>query len=251
MDVRAARLDDAEGIRRVARDSFAASYDATLDEATIDRIVDEEFDEDRIASVTDDADQTLLVAADETGVAGVAQSTLVNGDPVVGDVRWLHVHPDERGEDVGVRLLGELVQRIEAEDAAMVRGRVLEGNETGGDFYEAYGFERQSEAHVDIADEEYEETVYEHHLDDEVGEEVVDTVAGPDGADRFIDYSGGDGGTEAPFFPLYTDRSLDERYGWQCGNCGSMETSMDADGRVQCAQCDNVRTAQRWDGAYL
>jgi len=251
MDVREARLDDAPGIRRVARDSFASSYDAVFDEAAIDRLVDDRFDDEGIAALDDEADQRLLVAVDEEGVAGFAQGVLIGDEPTVGDVRWLHVHPDDRRQDVGVRLLGELVRRFETDEAAFVRGSVLAGNEDGGDFFGAYGFDRRDTEPVEIDGEAYEETIYEHRLDDEVGEEIVESVAGPDGADLYVDYSGGEAGTEAPFYPLYSDESLTDRYGWQCSNCGSAETSMDADGRVQCAHCENVRTAQRWDGAYL
>lgn len=32
-----------------------------------------------------------------------------------------------------------------------------------------------------------------------------------------------------------------DRYGWQCTDCGSVEMSMDADGRAQCTHCENVR----------
>lgn len=249
MDIRDARSGDADGIRQVARESFAASYEAVLDEAAIEGIVDAEFGEESLGASLDDPDTTVVVAEDD-GVAGFALGTLLEGDPIVGDVRWLHVDPAARGDDVGVSLLGTLVDRFADNEAAVVRGHVVEGNETGRSFYERYGFESGEILDVEIGDATYQETVYEHRLAEE-GEGIVEPVTGPDGTDLFVNYAGGDEGTESPFYPVFTTRDRTERYGWRCGNCRSLDTTMDSAGRVACSECDNVRAATRWDGAYL
>lgn len=250
MELRDARESDVSGIQRVARESLAASYDAVLDDEAVDAVVETEYGADRVAELLADPETTFVVAADDD-VAGFAQGHLVRGDPVVGDIHWLHVHPDERGQKVGVQLLGELVDRFGDENAAVVRGHVVAANEDGGAFYEAHGFEQRAVDSVEIAGETYDERVYEHRLDGSDREEIVDQVTGPDGDALFVDYAGGERGTEAPMYPVFVDEELADRWGFLCGNCESTATSMDASGRVKCEQCGNTRTATRWDDSYL
>lgn len=250
MELRDARSSDVEGIQTVARDSLAASYDAILDDGEVDAVVRTEYDADRIASLTGDPTAVLVVAVDDD-VVGFAQGHLVEGDPVLGDVDWLHVHPDARGQGVGVQLLGEVVDRFEDESVAVARGRVIEANEAGAAFYEAHGFERRSTDTIEIGGATHDEARYERRLDEDDQEAVVESTAGPDGEERFVDYTGGDRGTKAPFYPVYADRPLGERWGWLCSNCGSMATAMDASGRIACSECENSRAATRWDNSYL
>lgn len=55
-------------------------------------------------------------------------------------------------------------------------------------------------------------------------------------------------GTEAPFYAVLRG---DERYGWLCGNCRTIEVVVDTMGRIECTDCDNARRATEWDAAYL
>lgn len=251
MELRDARTSDAEGIQTVARESLAASYDAVVDDAAVDALVDTEYDPDRIESLSTDPTVTLVVAADDDDVVGFAQGHLVEGEPVLGDVDWLHVRPDARGQGVGVQLLGEVIDRLEDESAAIVRGHVIEANEDGAAFYEAHGFERRSTDAVEIGDETYDEVLYERRLDGDAEAGVVEPATGPDGEELFVDYTGSDRGTKAPFYPVFTDRALGDRWGWRCSNCDSMATAMDSSGRITCDECDNSRAATRWDASYL
>lgn len=251
MELRDARNSDAEDIQTVARASLAASYETVLDDDDVEELVRTEYDADRIESMAADPSVTTVVAATDEGVAGFAQGHLVQGDPVLGDIDWLHVDPAARGEGIGVQLLGEMVDRFEDESAAVVRGHAVEANEDGGAFYEAHGFDRRSADTVDIAGETYDEGLYERRLDDSDREAVVESTSGPDGEELFVDYTGGERGTQAPFYPIYTDRSLEERWGWRCSNCESLSTAMDSSGRIACSECENTRAATRWDNSYL
>lgn len=55
-------------------------------------------------------------------------------------------------------------------------------------------------------------------------------------------------GTAAPFYAAYRD---DERFGWFCGACQSLDVAVDPMGRFECSECGNTRKPTEWDAAYL
>lgn len=55
-------------------------------------------------------------------------------------------------------------------------------------------------------------------------------------------------GTAAPFYAAYRE---DERYGWMCGACQSLDVAVDPMGRFECNECENTRKPTEWDAAYL
>lgn len=251
MEIRDARSSDADGIRSIARESFDATYGEALDEDAIDRLIDAEYAPEVITDATGDGTVVLRVAAEGDDVVGFVNGRIVDGDPVVGDVLWLHVRPDERGRGIGVQLLGQAIDEFEDNNAGLVRGHVIEANRVGGEFYEAQGFERVRTNEVEIAGDAHEEFVYETRLDDHDGGALVEVVDGPEGAELYVDYTAAETGTAAPLYPVYSERPLEEQHGWYCSNCGSVETTMDPSGRIQCADCENTRIATRWDRSYL
>lgn len=249
MELRDPREGDVDGIQEVARASLSASYESVLDADAIDRFVEETYGPDRIERYIEEPTSVFTVAGDGS-IDGFVQGELVEGEHVVGHVHWLHVRPDARGAGVGAQLLGEALDRMESNGAVVVRGHVLAANEDGIGFYEAHDFEEVTANTTSVGDEEYDELVFERTLGD-AGEAVAEPQEGPDGEELFVDYSGSERGTEAPFYPLFHDEGLDEKFGWLCSNCDSVETTMGSSGRIQCAHCENVRTATRWDGSYL
>ena len=76
------------------------------------------------------------------------------------------------------------------------------------------------------------------------------TTATDDGETIYVSRSEGDRGSKAPFFVAYESAAGDRRYGWFCGHCESVDTAMDAMGRVQCNQCGNLRKPTEWDAAH-
>lgn len=249
MDIRECRQSDANHIRQVARESLTDSYGHELDGETIDAVVDEWYGEDALNDLLA-ADSSIFVVAANDRIDGFVQGEILAGDVVIGDIHWLHVRPEARGEGLGSQLLGEVVDRMENEGVTLVRGRVIESNEEGTTFYERHRFQRSSSESVDIGGEDYEELVYEHRLD-ESAVEILQAVEGPDGQELYVDYTAGETGNDAPLYPTYLDEQLDEQFGWFCSNCGATETTMDSAGRLQCSNCGNSRRATRWDGAYL
>jgi len=213
-------------------------------------VVGEWYDDERVAARIDDGDSAWLVAADDDGVVGFVQGALVEADPPVGEIHWLHVAPAVREEGLARRLLGEVQQTFQKRGAGRLRGTVLADNEAGWSFYEADGFERAGEREVTVAGDAYTEYVYERPIDgagEELTVERVDTPAG----ELFVNFSEGERGSKAPFYATYRTRDLDERYGWVCSNCESVSTAMDSMGHIECNDCGNRRKATRWDASYL
>lgn len=250
MEIRDARTTEASDIQQIARDSLHESYGHAIDDETIETAVDRWYAEETIEEMLSGDNSLMKVVADEDETHGFAEGELLEGEEVIGSIRWLHVSPDARGEGLGVQLLGEIIDTMENSNASLVRGHVIEANEDGAAFYEAHGFEQADTSTVDVGNREYEELVYEKRIG-EGAEEVIETIEGMDGRELYVDYAAGETGTEAPMYPTFTDRATAEQYGYMCSNCGSTDTAMSASGRIQCNNCGNTRKATRWDESYL
>jgi len=66
----------------------------------------------------------------------------------------------------------------------------------------------------------------------------------------YVDRSQAERGSEGPFFLVYVDPDGERRYGYLCGNCGSLSNAMDPMGRIACNDCPNVRKPTEWDAAH-
>jgi ribosomal protein S18 acetylase RimI-like enzyme len=249
MEIREARASDAGGIADAARASLCDSYDS-LDDETIDGVVDEWYDGERVADRVHAEASAWLVAEDDDEVVGFVQGALVDAEPPVGEIHWLHVAPDAREAGLARKLLGEVQETFEQRGAGRLRGTVLAENEEGWSFYEADGFDRADEREVTVAGDEHVEYVYERAVDAAADEPVVEPVETPAG-ELVVNCSEGERGSKAPFYAAYRTHDLAERYGWFCSNCESVSTAMDPMGRVECNDCGNRRTATRWDASYL
>ncbi|WP_415383481.1 GNAT family N-acetyltransferase [Halosimplex sp. TS25] len=250
MEVRDARTSDADGIATAARESLRASYGHVLDDETIDEVVGEWYDEERVAELLDEETTYWQVAEDDDEVVGFVQGALLDADPPVGEIHWLHVAPDAREEGLARQLLGAAQETFEKRGAGVLQGDVLSANEEGWSFYETDGFERVDEREVTVADETHEEYVYQRAIGDVADESVVEAVETSEG-ELFVNFSEGERGSKAPFYAAYRTEDLEEKYGWYCSNCESVATAMDSMGHIECNDCGNRRKATRWDASYL
>lgn len=258
MEFRAATESDSDAIAQVAGASLQESYGHFIDQSTIDALVDQLYREDFTTFLDEETSVFLLAAAEDdddndndSELYGFAHGELVAAEPVMGEIQWLHVTPAHRNKGIGVQLLGQIQEQLEQEGSRVVRGFVLEGNESGIEFYEEHGFERVSERPLQMGDETFEELIYEKQLHEEPTDQVVEPVTGPEGQEIHVNYSEGERGAKSPFYATYTDEKLTDRYGWFCGNCESLQTAMDSMGRIICNDCGNKRKATRWDASYL
>lgn len=251
MEIRTAKGTDASDIAAAARSSLVESYSHFVDEDTIDEMVEQWYAPERVRDLLDD-DHTLVdVAVRDDQVVGFAQGEIVETDPMVGEIHWLHVIPPERGRGLGLQLLGRLQETFRDRGASILRGLVLEENEVGTAFYEEHGFEPVGTGEVEVNGDQFDEAVFEKQLGDEPAEQVVEQISGPDDRDLSVNFSEAERALRAPFYPVFETQELTDRYGWYCGDCESLDNTMDSMGRIVCNNCGNKRKPSRWDASYL
>ncbi|WP_277554254.1 GNAT family N-acetyltransferase [Halobaculum limi] len=251
MDLRDATTEDVEGIRATAHASLTASYGHALSTDLIDEAVENWYGEESLSEALTDENAVFVVAVEEGDVVGVVQSYFVNRREPVGELDWLHVHPDHRGKGIGDDLLARAETELLERGAERIEGRVLAANEAGAEFYEGEGFTDIGERTVEIGGEPFVEHVYARFPAGGGEQVLTEARVTDDGTQLYVAYDEADRASIAPFYVTYADRERTERMGYICGNCESFSVTVDTMDRVQCNDCGNKRKASRWDAAYL
>lgn len=251
MELRDATTEDVEGIRNVARASLAESYGHAIEEAVIDTAVDDWYDGARLSAKIADENAIVPVAVDQGKVLGFAESVLVEGRHPVGEIDWLHVDPDSRDRGIGSDLLARVETELRERDVTRIEASVLVANVAGGEFYESKGYDRGDEDDVTIGDEEFGERRYVKYLDADGEEVLVESYTTEDGEEVYVAFDESDRGDEAPFYVAYLSQDREDRYGFFCGNCESLDVAIDTMDAVECNQCGNRMKPSRWDQVYL
>ncbi len=250
MELREATTEDGEAIRTIARRSMEQSY--SLSPRTIDGAITQWYDEEVLSEKLDEDDTLLVVAAEDGDVRGFTESDLVN-EGGNGDMLWLHVDPDYRGQGIGAELFEHTREALFEMGAAQLRAKVLDDNTEGNEFYAAFDFEQVGTDTVDIDDGSYVENIYLHadDIDVEPTTETSDPVRELDDG-LYVNEEQVERGSKGPFLTAYTDPDFDEehKYGYYCANCETLDNAMDTMGRVKCNECGNLRKATRWDATY-
>lgn len=250
MDLREVTEADVDEIREIARASLNSLYTDFLSEETIDDALEQWYGDSFVEDLTDEHSLFIVVERDGELVA-FSQSVLVGQRYGTGQLLWLHVHPDYRGSGVGVRLLVRTRELLLEEGADQVRCFVLADNEGGNQFYEDHGFEQAGQREVEIGVETFTENVYaEAEIESDEKWDAVDQLE-IDGETVYVSYGEAARGSKSPFYSAYGTDEFEERYGWLCGNCDSIDNAMDTMGRIECNNCGNRRKATRWDASYL
>lgn len=242
MDVREARPSDRPAIRDVARRSLQASY--SLDPTAIIGAVEEWYDENRLTDMLRDDDKVLLVADVDDQVVALTDC-VITGEGT-GELLWLHVDPDYRGEGYGQALFEETRDYLSRQGADTLNGRVLADNAGGNAFYEQQGLVRVGEEQVDIDGTAYTENVYA-----EVDQSGFEAVELEDASTVYVDHDNQETGSVASFQVVYTEETAEDIYGYWCSKCDDVANAMDSMGRIQCDACGNARKPTRWDSAYM
>jgi ribosomal protein S18 acetylase RimI-like enzyme len=248
MEIRDATTDDGDDIRRVAEASLRASYADPLGADIVSEAADEWYSSEWLADrLVGDSVQYLVAEADGE-IVGFSESEL-EGDAAAA-IEWLHVHPDHRGEGIGVELLERTEARLLERGANRVEGRVLAANEDGNEFYREHGYVRTGDRGLEIGGETYTEHLYVK-LSESEGEPTLIEQRETDDGTLWVAFDERERGSQAPFYTAYRTEDRDSKYGFYCANCGSVGAAMDSMGRVTCNDCGNERKASRWDAAYL
>ena len=221
----------------------------------IETLLEREFSEAAISGRVDADDSGLFVAEadrperDRRAVVGVADVALDDGT-----LRWLHVHPDYRGEGAGTALFDRARDAVEERTDGAIAARLLESAVEGETFLGRFGLSQVGTGERSIGSAEFHEYRYAREgTDVDVGEPKVDVpeAVTADGRARPVDRDDPIPGRESPFFRLRESESGDGNYGYVCGQCGSVDVVGDGLDRLNCGDCGNEHLADEWDGAYL
>lgn len=159
MTVRTAIPEDAEAIRTVAEESWERDYPDILSSESLTEGLDEWYAPDRIQEAISQAHTRTLVAERDGTVVGFVHA-LWDVEKNEGDIFRLYVHPEYRGEGLGTDLLEEICRRLFEKDVDQIKAMVLEANDVGNEFYDAFGFDHQDTTEVTIGGEPYRENTY-------------------------------------------------------------------------------------------
>ena len=240
MDVREATAADGPAVRSIAVRSMEASY--SLSPSTIENAIRQWYGVDRFAEKLDDDDVLVLVGEMDDDPVAFSESVIADDR---GDIHWLHVAAMHRGEGLGQELYEATRERLEDAGVETIRGLVLADNSEGNRFWENQGLTKVGEGSVEIDGTAFVENVYV----DREGVDVQPIVI--DGSEHFIDRSDAQRGSDGEFYTVYIDEARENKYGYYCGSCENLVTSMDAMGRLECGECGNTLQPTRWDAAYM
>lgn len=243
MDVREATASDSSTVQNVATRSMYASY--SLSPSTIDSAVEEWYGDGAFEDLVEADERVVLLAEQDDDAVGFADAEYLPSTEQ-GDLLWLHVHPDYRGEGVARRLLDEARAAMESKGASYLRGLVLADNSEGNAFYEYHEFEQVGERDIDIDGDRFVENIYQERTPAE-----PDPVTTEDDETVYVDRTEATSGSIAPFHPVFSDADRESLWGYFCTNCDSTATAMDSMERIECSDCGNTRKPKRWDAAYL
>uniref|UniRef100_UPI00406C6069 GNAT family N-acetyltransferase n=1 Tax=Sporosarcina sp. FSL K6-1522 TaxID=2921554 RepID=UPI00406C6069 len=131
-----------EGIAKVCRDGYWATYSETYSEMYIEGIIKEFYSHERILKEVTETSKKwggYFIAVEENEVIGAGGGGMV--DDTSGEVFVLYLNPARRNEGIGTRVLDAITkQQKEAFHAKEQWVSVAKGNMKGIPFYEAKGF---------------------------------------------------------------------------------------------------------------
>ncbi|MBP1923040.1 ribosomal protein S18 acetylase RimI-like enzyme [Halorubrum alkaliphilum] len=249
MNLRTATDDDVESIREVALASLTASYGHAVESDLLSAAVEKWYGASDVGDDVADPDTVCPVAVVDGSVVAFAESYVVDRRERVGEIDWLHVHPDHRESGIGSALLERVEAELRKRDVDSIEGRVLVDNEAGTEFYEREGYDVSGERVVDVGGESFRERIYRKRIGRDAALRAAVYETG-DGETVYVDFDESDRGSIAPLYAAYADEAHEERYGYFCGYCESTDVAIDTMDAVQCLNCENRRKPTRWDAAY-
>lgn len=255
MEIRQATESDSDRIREIAEQSFQASY--ALSPLDIEGIVEVEFEGDSLSSRLDDDGHLVLVAEGEKGIMGFSEGHVREDE--IGEIRWLHVDPTNRGGGVGTELFKRVRADLRERTVEDIQTKVLAENQEGGEFFEQFDFESHDQTDREFAERELKVEIFresgaateaknEREEEYTVPEDEEITV---EGETRYLGTHEAISGDEGKLLFVFADADREEHFGFYCTNCGTFTDSVDRQGKVVCENCGNEHRPDEWDGSYL
>jgi len=162
--IRPAEVDDVDGIQRVARRTWHATYDETLGPATVDAQVDEWYADAAVRDGVEDDEAIYLVATAEDAVVGYAAAGPGEAAADCASLHAIYVHPDHWHDGIGSRLLDVVSDRLRRRGFDCLRIHVLADNDRARRFYEHHGFTQSERQRIELAGVTTTEVVYDGPL---------------------------------------------------------------------------------------
>jgi ribosomal protein S18 acetylase RimI-like enzyme len=160
--IREAIHDDVAAIQRVARESWHAAYDDILGTGTVESVVEDWYETERLRESIARNGGLFLVAVTNEEIIGFAQTATSDDGPA-----WLYriyVRPDRWSEGVGSEMLDRIESWLRDTEADRLRLGVIADNEVGNAFYERRGYAVVEEREAELLDATFEEYVREKEL---------------------------------------------------------------------------------------
>ncbi|MGD7008638.1 GNAT family N-acetyltransferase [Metabacillus sp. 84] len=146
IEVKKADIQHIEGIIKVCSDGYRATYINTHSLEYIERIISEFYNYDRVHKEvlhSNDGWNGYFIALEGEKVVGAIGGGLIDKDK--GEVFVLYLDPNRRGEGIGTQLLQVLTELQKSKGATEQWVSVSKGNMKGIPFYEARGFQFETE----------------------------------------------------------------------------------------------------------
>lgn len=146
ISIQKADESNVDGIVRVCTAGQWATYGDLYTKEYIERVIAEFYNRDRVLKEVTTSTQEwggYFVALDTGEVVGAGGGGMTGDD--AGEVYVLYMDPDRRGEGVGTKLLEAITEQQKEFGAITQWVSVQKGNEKGIPFYEARGFQYDSE----------------------------------------------------------------------------------------------------------
>lgn len=249
MNIREATTADVDDIRRVAHASLEASYEPALDPALVEDAFEHWYSHDRVTDRLADDDVLYFVVEDDGRVVAFSESEYSPSD-TVGELHWLHVHPEHRGHGHARHLLEATERALFEAGATRIEGYVLAENDAGNEFYQHTGYHQSGERTIELDELTLTERTYIKLPDDRGPATLTEPRELPDGTTVYVAFDERERGSMAPFYAAYTDEGREARYGYYCANCEAIDVSMDTMERIKCNACGNTRKPTVWDATY-
>lgn len=274
MSIRELTATDTERVRELVESTMTTSY--ALSPQQIETLAEEQFGEKRLTQQIDNP-ETVVRVADSEEWDTIIGIVVAEHENETGEVRWLLIDPEHRGEGLGQKLFEAATDALREQGAERLQATALESNTEGHQFFERFGFEESERRRVEVGDESLIEYVYEESSS--ASERTADPAEANDGTDTdedddlpntesedgettvetddgrvYLDLDAKQSGTEDVFFTAYTDETHEEQFGYYCRNCGSLNVSMDNVERIECNECGNThvsRSTEEYDDSYL
>ena len=78
----------------------------------------------------------------------------------------------------------------------------------------------------------------------------LDAIRTAEGETVYVDWTDGEKGSKGRFLVAYASDDAEDRWGFLCENCETVDNAMDSMGRIECNVCGNVKKPDEWDAAH-